>query len=251
MTSSITERRVSGAVIDIDPEAVAAFFAGRAGRVDTDHPLTSVLYQDANPQLAEERDRYERGFALPYLDLAPGHAVLDVACGIGRWAASVLPVTDDYVGVDLTEELVVAARAHWAGTGAQFHAMPADAITLAGLGRTRGFDRVLVAGLLIYLNDDVLRRVLHMLAGVAAPACRIWLREPIGVEQRLTLREFWSEELSQSYSAVYRTRAELGEAIDATLTPAGFSIVAEGDLYPDALNNRAETKQRYFVLERR
>lgn len=245
----VIETRISADVVDIDPVAVSHFFAGRALKVASSNPITSVLYQDANPSLALQRDEYERCFALPMLKLAPSSSVLDVGCGIGRWAESVLPVTTDYVGVDLTEELIEAARASWANDGGVFHAMPADEISLESLQRDRGFDRMIVAGLLIYMNDSVVLKVLNALAAVATKQCRIWLREPMATEQRLTLRGFWSEELSQNYSAVYRTHNEITELIGATLLKSGFVITADEVLYPDTLNNRADTRQRYMVLE--
>jgi SAM-dependent methyltransferase len=252
MTASPTsEHRVHADRVAIDPQSVRAFFADRATRATSEHPLTSVLYQDAHPELAEQRDRFERAFALPLLELHPGSAVLDVACGIGRWAASVLPVTTDYVGVDLSEELLIAARARYVGTGARFVQLPADELGLEALDRSSGFDRMLVAGLLLYLNDDAVERLLAALVAVARPACRIYLREPLAVTERLTLRDFWSAELGSTYSAVYRTGAEVDEMLATTLLAAGFERVAGGDLYPDTLNNRAETRQRYLVLARR
>jgi SAM-dependent methyltransferase len=247
----MSEARVTVDRVPIDPQAVRTFFAGRAARVSSAHPLTSVLYQDAHPELAEQRDQFERGFALPLLDLSEHSSVLDVACGIGRWAESVLPITTEYVGIDLSGELLAAARARYEHAGAQFVQLAADELSLAALGRSRGFDRMLVAGLLLYLNDDAAERLLAALVAVAQPTCRIYLREPLATEHRLTLRDYWSSELGAAYSAVYRTDAEVDELLAGSLSAAGFEKVAGGDLYPGTLNNRAETRQRYLVLERR
>ena len=48
---------------------------------------------------------------------------------------------------------------------------------------------------------------------LCAPGGRIYLREPVAVEQRLTLDRFFSKELEHEYSAVYRTVAELKDML--------------------------------------
>jgi cyclopropane fatty-acyl-phospholipid synthase-like methyltransferase len=245
MTRTIGERH------DIDPVAVRAFFERRAARARSDAPLTAVLYQDQSPELAAERDRYERRHTLPMLRLEPHLSVLDVGCGIGRWAPDLLEHGVAYCGVDFSEELLEVAREAVRSPSARFVARSMTELDADDLGRPGGFDRVLMAGVLMYVNDD---EVLRTLAGVerrAAPASLVYLRESTAVERRLTLDRHWSGDLASHYSAVYRTRDELVDLLEPTLLARGFRIAHEQDLYPDALNNRAETRQRIYLLERR
>lgn len=240
--------RLVGGTPSIDSARVRGFFDQRAGRVQSAEPLTSVLYQDSDPDLAVTRDRHEKSVALPLLRLAEGESVLDAGCGIGRWAGPVLAAGASYWGADPSGQFLDAARAaHPAGTFVQ---LPVQELTRAALGREDGFTRVLVAGVLLYLNDDELEAALAALAGCAARSCLLYLREPLALEQRLTLQAEWSAELGTEYSAVYRTRDDLVARLDRHLGGAGFRLTAEGDLYPAHLNNRAETRQRYLLLER-
>jgi len=76
------------------------------------------------------------------------------------------------------------------------------------------------------------------------------MREPVGVLKRLTIKEHFSDELEQHYNAIYRTQQALEEHMTDTLFASGFRVVDEGDVYEAELNNRAETIQRWIVLER-
>ena len=77
------------------------------------------------------------------------------------------------------------------------------------------------------------------------------VRSPIGTDYRLTLKDFYSEELKSDYNAIYRTRDEYIKLFEDSLIPAGFSVTDEGFMFDDdSLNNRKETIQYYFILER-
>jgi SAM-dependent methyltransferase len=243
--------RVSGTPVAIDADAVRAFFEQRAARAASAHPLTSVLYQDQDPGLAAARDTHEKAVALPLLALDPSLHVLDLGCGIGRWADAVAPLVAGYVGIDYSAGLVEAARARVDLPGTTFVQLPVQDADPGLLGRPQGFDRLLLAGVLLYLNDDVLLPALSAAASCAAPACRVWLREPVATQQRLTLAGHFSQDLGCDYSAVYRTQDELLDAVGATFGAAGFSVLDVLELYPPALNNRTETVQRAVLLERR
>lgn len=78
------------------------------------------------------------------------------------------------------------------------------------------------------------------------------IREPIAIQDRLTLKDFYSSELDDNYNAIYRTRNELMGLFEDTLFCRGFTIKTENYLFEEsALNNRRETAQYYFILERK
>lgn len=238
--------------IHLDPDAVAAFFEARAARIEEVGPTCAVIYQDNQGDLAARRDAAETARLMPVLQLDGRQRLLDVGCGTGRWTDRLAPLVSSYHGIDFSEGLLGYARLKY---GAQAHCrftrLRADAISHSSLGES-DFDRILCAGVCIYLNDSELVRMLVGMAEVAGRDCRLVLREPVGVRERLTLSGHYSEELEHEYHAIYRTEGELELVLDATLGAAGFKRSARGDVYEgDDMNNRAETRQRWLLLERK
>ncbi|MBQ7560240.1 MAG: hypothetical protein IJS99_00200, partial [Synergistaceae bacterium] len=83
------------------------------------------------------------------------------------------------------------------------------------------------------------------------PPPRVCIRNPIALDERLTLKNFYSDELQSDYNAIYRTRGEIMKFFDKTFLPAGFRVTDEGFMFDSPeLNNRKETTQYYYILER-
>lgn len=236
----------------IDRSAIVAFFERRAKKAQTLGPVRAVIYQDLQPDLAEKRDLAEKALLLPKIALAKSDRILDLGCGTGRWAEVVVPAVAHYHGVDLSPGLVEIARGRLAKyNSASFSVCPVDELTLTRLGNAEPFSRILCFGVLIYLNDGEVTKALTALSDFAATRCRIVVREPVGIENRLSIVDHFSADMQQTYNAIYRTEGELLELFAETLGSVGFLIVDRGDVYSDAdLNNRADTKQRWFIFER-
>lgn len=240
----------NGAPPDLDPRAVSAFFEDRVRRMDEVGPLKAVIYQDKQGDLAERRDRAEVGRILPLLGLDGRQSLLDVGCGTGRWTRRVAGLVKSYHGIDATPGFLERARAqHAEDVHCRFTHLSADALSAQALGEA-GFDRILCAGICIYLNDAQLSAMFSGMQAVSAPSARIVLREPMATGARLTLIEHYSDELKHSYHAIYRPQDEL-LSLMRPLLEAGFCMVGQGDVYDaDPLNNRVETRQRWLTLER-
>ena len=206
------KQRIKGRPVAIDYESTLAFFEGRAAR-EYRNALSSTMYQDQQPELVEERSARETA-RRPGLALGMARRVLDIGCGIGRWGwllAEEAPQAD-YLGIDFSAALVEKACDEARQRGYErllFQRMSATDIRPAELALSPPYDLLLVSGLLIYLNDSDCQELLRQALQLCAPGGRIYLREPVAVEQRLTLDRFFSKELEHEYSAVYRTVAEL------------------------------------------
>ncbi len=245
--------RVVGEARSLDYDATRAFFDGRARRTASQPALTAVLYQDADPDLARQRDETERDMVLGWLPLHGSPRVLDVGCGIGRWGRHLAPWAGAYQGIDFSDGLVRLARADlsqcYPPDRLAVDVLSATELAPGGLTLPPPFDIVIQAGLLVYLNDDDAEGVLHAIPSVAADTATVYLREPVATGDRLTLDRHWSEELGQEYSASYRPAAWYEERLRRILGAAGFSIARSVPLDP-GLANRRETTQHYFLLER-
>ena len=104
----------------------------------------------------------------------------------------------------------------------------------------------------MYLNDGDLLRSLQAVEKICEKEAVICIREPVGIFERLTLKDFFSDELQDNYNAIYRTREELHTFLDEAFLQKGFAIAEEGFLFDaDILNNRKETAQYYYVIERK
>lgn len=235
---------------ELDPKAVADFFENRARRIDEVGPIKAVIYQDKQGDLAERRDRAEMERLLPLLNLNGRQSILDVGCGTGRWAERLAPLVRTYHGIDFSSGFIEYAKEKYSNQGhCEFTQMPAESIGSL-IPECKRFDRILCAGVMIYMNEAQFLSLLKGMSCVAQNNCRILVREPVGIDQRLTITEHFSEELEHTYSATYRTENELIGAFRETLGVNGFEILSSGNVHESSMNNRTDTVQRWFVLER-
>ena len=103
----------------------------------------------------------------------------------------------------------------------------------------------------MYVNDSDMVSALEQVVRSCGEHALICIREPIGMAERLTPKEFFSDELKDNYNAIYRTRQELMDFFRETFLKNNFRISEEGFLFEgDTLNNRKETAQYYYILKR-
>lgn len=236
----------------INPDAVLDFFEQRAAKAGVLGPTRAVIYQDKHADLAERRDAAEKALMLPKMEIHATDRIVDVGCGTGRLAEALLPLGAYYHGCDVSPGLIEIARERYKTfDNARFSVSAGKDVSLDALGETEPFNKILVFGMFMYMNDDDAERAMQAICALAAPQCRFVLREPIGLESRLTIKEHFSEDMDQTYNATYRTEIELFALIEAAFGKAGFSLQDSGDVYADSgLNNRAETRQRWYVFAR-
>lgn len=237
--------------IEISPAEINNFFNDRVLRHDSTHSLSAVSYQDDNPELALKRDKHEKETILPKLGLTLADSVLDIGCGIGRWAEALVSSVATYHGTDLIAGMIDIAKKKLSGNkDFTFQVLAAQDNEPQKLDVNPPFSLIIITGLFIYLNDDDCLRVLKNSLLCAGNKCRIYIREPMAIDERLTLSNVWSEELKHNYSSIYRTKQEFLQMISEILDGAGFQITHFAPLFTGELANRAETSQHFIILER-
>ena len=100
----------------------------------------------------------------------------------------------------------------------------------------------------MYINDPDAARIFRQLPKLLAEHCIIYLAEPVGLRERLTLNDFSSEALQTSYSAIYRTPEEYME-LYAPLFEEGFSVMKR-EFRPDTGDHYSDTGRHHFILSR-
>ncbi|MBF8162467.1 class I SAM-dependent methyltransferase [Ectopseudomonas hydrolytica] len=247
-------RRIKGRHVAIDYDATQSFFESR-GQREYSNLLSATMYQDREPDLVEARDLAEKAAVASVLGLSGVRRVLDIGCGIGRWGwflAERCPRLQ-YLGLDFSASLIGKAQQEAERRGAaglSFQVMSATDIRGDELVVPGPFDLLLISGLLIYLNDSDCVKVLRDAARFCTPGGAIYLREPVGVSERFTLDRYYSEELADEYSAIYRTVDELYAMMNESFAGMNVTVEREGFLFPDGLEKRVETRQYFFVLRR-
>ena len=234
----------------IDKLAVNTFFSLRARRINSLGAVQAVIYQDKHPELAMRRDLAEKEKLLPQLYMNGTQRILDVGCGTGRWVKDLLPVCSYYHGIDSCASFIDYAKENFShDKKANFTTAAIEDFSLKKLRENLPFDRVLCCGVMIYLNDQEVRDAVSCMASVLHEKEGILLcREPIGIDHRLTVLNHYSDEMEQTYNAIYRTENEL---ISFLCNDGYFRVIEIGFVYDDSsLNNRSDTIQKYFLLEK-
>jgi len=216
--------RIYGETIDIDPNNVQEFYDKRAENMSSDSPYSAVLLSDHSPELIEEQIKIEKEVLFPRLNITSESRVLDIGCGIGRWAEKIIPTCDYYYGIDFSQNMVNTARQRFTQydkNNYKFERMSFQ--ELASAKQTEKFNRVIISGILVYICDNDIKECIKSLPNFLQDNSTIFIWEPCGVGQRLTLKDFYSNSLNDEYNVIYRTKEEYNKLFNP-LADAGFKI---------------------------
>lgn len=248
------EHRIYVEKADINGQNTRAFYDMRARNVSQmECPYTAVLLGDQNPNHAAAWNVYERENILPKLQITKDCNVLDIGCGIGRWAEQVIPLCNFYCGVDFSSEMVKTAKERNQGKSGNFEFYNASFQEFVRNRKVEfkgKFNRLIIAGVCMYINDQELPGCLEDLLEFFQKDSIFYLTETVGVEKRLTLREFYSDTLQCDYDAIYRTPEEYKEYFKI-IEEAGYQPLEQGFL--PKLNNEegfSETDRWYSIYRR-
>lgn len=247
------KNRIKNTIENICYEDTLDFFNKRAEKFNEKCPYSVTMYQDKKPELVIERNQFEVDKIKPLLELNKQSRILDIACGIGRWSDAITDIIDYYCGIDFSKELIeIARKRNEQNTNREFFVGASNEtkriVDDNNLGK---FNIVILAGIFIYLNENELIDTLDQIQAVTDEHAIIYIREPVGLDNRLTLKNYYSQELDDNYNAIYRTRDELQTVFEKTIFKYGYSISNEGFVFEDEeLNNRKETSQYYYIIKK-
>ncbi len=111
--------------------------------------------------------------------------VLDIACGIGRWADAITQDISGYIGVDFSKELIETAKSRNTKENFSFYQGAASDISdILASYHIQGINKILMMGILIYLNDNEVADLFKQVGSIAGKNVTICIREPIAIEDR-------------------------------------------------------------------
>ena len=237
-----------GDKVQIDPDAVRQLFDDR---FDANAPLLSVMLSTDKQKLLV-RDENEKSLILPKLRLDQSRSrVLDIGCGYGRWFEVLKGRVAHYEGCDVSEPYIELAKATFrAHREAEFRVLSADALSADSM-RFAPYTLVISSALFHYLNDDQIEASLRQVLPLMVYKSQIYIRCSVSLmERRLTLKDFPSQEMGANYNAIYRTTEEYQDVFSKILKTEGFDVSSTDLLLDEKTGARAETNQRYWLLER-
>lgn len=244
------DSRIYGKEIALDSQKVHDFWMHRIEKkLPYDYNL--VNFQDRNPERAIKRDRIEKDKIRCFLSIKPGDSFLDIGCGIGRWCDEILPLleTGRYVGIDYTEAFIRKATYRYKDDSRCFF-FQGDFLNLNEVLKQNGidfkFDKVFINGVLMYINDSDIGKCLSNLNHCIKDGGIVYVKESVGMKQRMTLSDYYSDELDANYSVIYRTIHQYETAFDSYID--NKVIYACGPTFEDSIDYQCETSNWFWVM---
>ena len=233
------ESRVYNQIIELNPENVKDFWNQRT-KVKG---VNSILLGKQNNEKENIiRNQKEKELLLNLLkETSKNSTILDIGCGIGRWAQNLIDKIKYYDGIDYIDDFILDNRKKFKNhANIKFHTMAIENIKQNTL--LKKYDNIIATGILMYLNDTSLINALKNMQSFKPKY--IYIQETIcTLEHRLSLNNFYSNELQVNYSAIYRTKEEYESFFKKYLN--NYKIKNNDFL----LINNTETSPMYWFLE--
>lgn len=246
------EQFISEKKVNIDEELTKRFFENRINK-NLPHRYNYVNYQDSNPELALKRDNYEKKKIMEHLTIFESDKILDIGCGVGRWADEIAPRLGEgglYVGIDYCEDFIKIANEHFKGD-IHVNFLSGDFQNVYKIINKEfdgiKFDLIIINGVMMYINDDDLPECLSSARKLLNADGHIYIKESVGLDKRLTLSDFYSKELNDSYNAIYRSIEEYEKLFDKIFY--NHKLTVTDYTFESDMANRKETASYFWIFQ--
>ena len=231
------QTRVYTDKINIDNNSTKEFWQKRANNINN---LQTVLLGSDNTG-SEQNIRNENEKRIVEKIQNPG--ILDIGCGIGRWAENLQNKFEYYVGVDFSEGFINYASKKFTNfSNVKFYNN--SILNLDKDILTSRFNLIICTGVLMYINDENISNIFKAFRQVSPEY--LYIQESIRLmEGRLPLNKFESKDLKTDYSAIYRTKQEYEEYFKTN----AFNIIKTDLLLDNKSGAREETNAQYWILK--
>lgn len=230
----------------INLDNVSNFWLNRSKKIPVGDPL-SLVWFDTDPSMQAERVELETRLVLDKMQLEPWFNVLDLGGGYGRWSIRIAPHVDKVVCVEFQEEFLKRGKEYANAAGINNIVFVKEDVK--NFSTEEKFDRIFLAGIMQYLNDNDLEKVLRTIHSNLSGKGIVFFIEPSSVlKERFVIDNKYSEALEANYSAIYRTANEFAEAFKSI----GLKCVSHKDMFPEGSphNKFPETRLRIYRYER-
>ena len=239
------QTRIYADKIEIDNNSTKEFWENRANNIN--NLQTVLLGSDKTGIEQNTRNEHEKLIVESVVKQIQNPRILDIGCGIGRWAENLINQFDSYTGVDFSEGFINFASKKFANySNIKFYNN--SILNLDKEILDSKFNFIICTGVLMYVNDTNLSKFFKTLKQMTN-TCNIqniYIQESISImENRLTLNQFESKDLKTNYNAIYRTKQEYEEYFKTNK----FDIIKTDLLLDNKSGAREETNAQYWILK--
>ena len=239
------QTRIYADKIEIDNNSTKEFWENRANNIN--NLQTVLLGSDKTGIEQNTRNEHEKLIVESVVKQIQNPKILDIGCGIGRWAENLINQFDSYTGVDFSEGFIdYASKKFSDNENIKFYNN--SILNLDKEILDSNFNFIICTGVLMYVNDTNLSKFFKTLKQMTN-TCNIqniYIQESISImDNRLTLNQFESKDLKTNYNAIYRTKQEYEEYFKTNK----FDIIKTDLLLDNKSGAREETNAQYWILK--
>lgn len=239
------QTRIYADKIEIDNNSTKEFWENRANNIN--NLQTVLLGSDKTGIEQNTRNEHEKLIVESVVKQIHNPRILDIGCGIGRWAENLINQFDSYTGVDFSEGFIdYASKKFSDNENIKFYNN--SILNLDKEILDSNFNFIICTGVLMYVNDTNLSKFFKTLKQMTN-TCNIqniYIQESISImDNRLTLNQFESKDLKTNYNAIYRTKQEYEEYFKTNK----FDIIKTDLLLDNKSGAREETNAQYWILK--
>ena len=239
------QTRIYADKIEIDNNSTKEFWENRANNIN--NLQTVLLGSDKTGIEQNTRNEHEKLIVESVVKQIQNPKILDIGCGIGRWAENLINQFDSYTGVDFSEGFIdYASKKFSDNENIKFYNN--SILNLDKEILDSNFNFIICTGVLMYVNDTNLSKFFKTLKKMTN-TCNIqniYIQESISImDNRLTLNQFESKDLKTNYNAIYRTKQEYEEYFKTNK----FDIIKTDLLLDNKSGAREETNAQYWILK--
>lgn len=235
------QTRIYADKIEIDNNSTKEFWENRANNIN--NLQTVLLGSDKTGIEQNTRNEHEKLIVESVVKQIQNPRILDIGCGIGRWAENLINQFDSYTGVDFSEGFINFASEKFANySNIKFYNN--SILNLDKEILDSKFNFIICTGVLMYVNDSNIFDIFKAFRRVTPEY--VYIQESISLmDVRLTLNQFESKDLKTNYNAIYRTKQEYEEYFKTNK----FDIIKTDLLLDNKSGAREETNAQYWILK--